>query len=307
MGAKKPFRLVGVDIRQNFIRLVGLSGGDFGYQIEMGVNLELQDAEISDEVIASAIKSTLRQASPKFKQAAVALSHTAIIFKEFQVPVELSRKEINKFLHFHFAECAKEYSAGDLGFDCQVTEAGNDSFRLQAVAVRRAHADKWVKLLLKAGLYSEILDIDIYAIERAIRLQLENVEGLAAVVNMDHGQVLIIVLDSKKIVYVHEDVFDIDAVVSIDKVLELFDTKLRLIYSALSQPIEVVVLGGEKALLPGLVDAVSDRFDLRVVLANPFMGMKVANTVSQGNIFQLAPLMLISCGLALRVRDADHN
>jgi len=305
----KSTRLLGIDIRQNFIRLVGLSYVDSKYWIEACVNLELANLVISDEIIVSAIKNILRQISSKNKSVAIALSHTVVVCKEIQVACDLSPKDIDEFLRFNFAEHMGE-SKKNINFDYQAIEttmATNNLIKLQTVAVRQERAEKLVKLLQAANLCPKIIDVDVYALERAIRLQCKDIEKLTAVINIDYGCVLIMVLDSKQIVYMHEDIVDKESLVSIDQIVELFDTKLRLIYSVLSQPLNQLILGGEKGLLPGLANAMSNKFNIQAMVADPFLGMELSAAVSQEHVSRLSPLMLISCGLALRVRDNDEN
>lgn len=92
MGIIKTSCLLGVDIRQDFIRLVELSCCGSEYRLEACTNLVLIESEMSDEVIISALKSVLEQVSPKTKDVAVAFSHTVVVFKEFQVIAGWSSK-----------------------------------------------------------------------------------------------------------------------------------------------------------------------------------------------------------------------
>ena len=309
MGVIRSSHLLGIDIRQNFIRLVELSYRDSKYRVEACINLELAESGRSDKAVISAIKSILQQISPKTEEVAIALSHTVAVFKELQVTAGLSSKEIREILRFNFIEQLGE-TKGSFDFDYQVTEevvTTDNLVKLQAVAVRHTCVEKWVKLLRVAKLFPKIIDVDIYALERAIRLQLGNIDDLTAVVNIDYGQVLIIVLDNKKILYVHEDIFDQENLISINQVLELFDAKLRLLDSILPQPLTKLILGGERVTLPGLITAIDARFNLQAMLANPFLGMELSAAISQEDLLQLSPLMLISCGLALRAKDDDKN
>ncbi len=302
--------LLGIDVRQNLLRLVELSCHGSRYRVEACVSTELVKSEASEETILAAIKNILKQVTPKTRNVAIALSHTLVVFKEFQVAAGLSAKEIRRFLDFNLNEQPGEVTE-KLTFDYQIAGDGaaivNNLMTLQTVAVQHVYVERWVKILRAAKLIPKIIDVDIYALERAIRLQVGEVSGLTAVFNIDDGQALLVVLDDKKVVYVHEVPFEEGPPVSISQILGLVDAQLHLLDSVLLQPLARIVLSGEQATLSGLMEEVSAKFNLQVIRANPFLGMELATGLSQEDIYRVLPLMLFSCGLALRVRDNHED
>jgi type IV pilus assembly protein PilM len=64
-----------------------------------------------------------------------------------------------------------------------------------------------------------------------------------------------------------------------------------------------VVLAGGSALLPGVVDLVSQRTGVSTILANPFNGMEISPRVRAKQLVADAPSLLVACGLALRKFD----
>jgi len=306
---RKVDRLLGIDIGQNFVRLVELSYCNSGYQVEACLNIELNDDKGSDEAIVAVIENMLKQNPSKTKDTAVALSHSVVIFKEIKVDADLSAEETIEFLQFNLAEYVGE-TKNDISFDYQVVDSQtktNNNVTLRLIAARRERIKKLVKLLQAVNLNSKIIDVDVYALERAVRLQLKNIVGLVAVININYGNIFIIVIDHKKIVYAHEDFIGSENLESVTQVVEQLNLKLQLLHSGLPQPLEQVILAGEKAMLFGLVDAVNSQLNIRVTLADPFSGMQLSAAVSSEAVQQVAPMMLISCGLALRVSDDYKN
>jgi type IV pilus assembly protein PilM len=297
-------RLVGIDIRQNFIRLVELSYINAKYKVEACINAPLAQAKITDEIVVATIKDILSKNSLKSDETAIALSHNEVIFKEFKITAGLSHKEIKKFLGFNFSRLSGE-KAEDFVIDYAIDAGGitDKMVKLQTVGVKTNITARLASLLHKAKLELCVIDVDIYALERAIRFQLGPVLGLTAVVNIDYNQILIIVFDDKKVIYFHEDNVDEDDFSTSDQVPDLIKSKLHVAGSSLTGSFARIVIGGEKARLPRLVDEIKSRVDLPIILAAPFSNMELSESICRESIAQLSPLMLISCGLALRVKD----
>jgi type IV pilus assembly protein PilM len=106
---------------------------------------------------------------------------------------------------------------------------------------------------------------------------------------------------------VHEDFVVEENLVSAAQIVEQLDAKLQLIYPDLSEPLEQIILGGEGARLLDLAEVISSRFNIPTTIANPFLGMKLSQAVTPESVDQVSPLMLVSCGLALRAAHNDSN
>lgn len=238
------------------------------------------------------------------KKTAIALTHAGVTFKEIRVDSSLSPEEIEELLSFNLSE-KLDSDSGKINFDYQVIERGstNSSTLLQVVAVPEDQVKRWCQLLRAAKLSPKIVDIDLYAIERAIRHQLKNIEELVAVVIVDHGTVFIVVIDQKKVIYYHEEFVGSESLGSIAQVVAQIDLQLRMIAEVLSHPVKQLVLAGEKSLLIGLDQAINAQLNVKTTMADPFSGMQLSSMVKPELIKRIAPMMLISCGLALRVAD----
>lgn len=297
MKMKKTY-LLGLDIRQNFVRLTALSYCNARYQIEACEYSQLHGCEITEVATITLIKKLLSKISFKIKDVALALAHSEVVFKEVKVDSGLSAEEIGDFLQFNLAEQNFDYYP--VGGEAK---SGESEKTVRLVAARGELIERGLKLLRAVGLKPKIIDVDIYALERAARWQLKNISGLVAIINIDYGNILLTVIDHKKVVYVHEDDVEEENLNSIVRIIEQLDLKLQLIHSVILQSLECVVLGGEKAGLPGLLEEANSRLNVTVIIANPFFDMTLSPLLVPDLVRELAPLMLISSGLALRVAN----
>lgn len=62
----------------------------------------------------------------------------------------------------------------------------------------------------------------------------------------------------------------------------------------------LLVLAGGTACLPGLADMIEEKLGTKTLLANPFANMQVSNKVNLANLTNDAPALMIACGLAMR-------
>ncbi len=64
--------------------------------------------------------------------------------------------------------------------------------------------------------------------------------------------------------------------------------------------VDMVMLAGGSAALPGLTEAVTQQTTFACMLVNPFDGMEIADAIKLSKMTREAPSYLTSCGLALR-------
>jgi type IV pilus assembly protein PilM len=293
-------RLLGVDIRTFSIHLVELSCFESNYQVEASESLML-DTAVSDDVVIDELKKKLRQRQGAPPNVVSALPHSAIIFKEVKIDRGLTDKEIENFLQFNMEKHTGK-AANNISFDYQIIEtpsAIKKRVMLRLIVAQREQIEKRTKLLRAANLCPKIIDIDSYALERAVRRQFKEFPGLIAIVNINREAVLIVVIDRKKIVYVHEDFVNAEEKRGVAQIIVQFKIKMQLVFDSLPQPLEKIILAGESAMLSGLRGAINVQLNVPTIIIDPFLGMKLSPSVSH----KIRPEMLISCGLALRAVD----
>ena len=67
--------------------------------------------------------------------------------------------------------------------------------------------------------------------------------------------------------------------------------------------VDLIVLAGGCASIPGIDELVESQLDTATVIANPFAEMSLASKVNQQSLSNDAPSLMIACGLAMRSFD----
>ena len=67
--------------------------------------------------------------------------------------------------------------------------------------------------------------------------------------------------------------------------------------------VDLIVLAGGCASIPGIDELVESQMDTTTVIANPFAEMSLASKVNPQNLSNDAPSLMIACGLAMRSFD----
>jgi len=302
---RKKSHLLGFDISPNYIRLIELSYSNSECQIEACKQVILDESAKSEEMAVFALSGMLKQMVLGTRTVAVSLPNSHVVSKEIDLPVGLSPKEVDEFLLFNL-EGYFGCSAAQVGFDYQAVKDGDVdgvTSKVRLVAVKNEYIEKWSNLFCKSGLMLEIIDIDSYALERAIRYHMKNIEGLIVIINIEFDHVLIVVLDEVNMVYCHEDFFAEDNFRTVEQILEQLNLKMLLMLSTITKIPDQLVLAGGKAMLPGLVSAIKNKFNIETTIADPFNGMSFSQNIDLEEAYKISPVMLISFGLALRAKE----
>ena len=207
-------------------------------------------------------------------------------------------------------------------------------------ACRRENIDSRVDTLSQAGITAKVVDIEAYAMERAFRLVIPQLEGhdestTVAVVDIGATMTTLSVLQGGQTVYTREQLFggrqlteeiqrryglsveeagvakkqgglpdDYETEVLtpfMEAVVQQITRSLQFFFSS-SQHNEVdyVVLAGGVASMAGLPALVEDRLGTPCIVANPFANMSVSSKVNAMALSNDAPALMIACGLAMR-------
>ena len=67
--------------------------------------------------------------------------------------------------------------------------------------------------------------------------------------------------------------------------------------------VDMVIIAGGSASVPGIGELIQDRLDIETIVANPFASMSLSSRVKPQSLSNDAPALLIACGLALRSFD----
>lgn len=210
-------------------------------------------------------------------------------------------------------------------------------------ASRSENVEARVEALELAGLICEVVDVEAYAMERACGQLAEQWPNggedlVVAVADIGATTTTLDVLYDNRVIYTREQNFGGRQLTEeiqrryglsveeagmakrqgglpdnyIPEVLDPFreamvqqvNRSIQFFYSASSHnAVDLVVLAGGCASVPGIDDLVQERLGIETMIANPLANMSVGPRVKPQALSNDAPAMMIACGLALRSFD----
>jgi type IV pilus assembly protein PilM len=345
---RKSPPLLAIDLSSCSVKLLELSKDQQGYRIE-SYGAEglppgaMQEQEIKDvEAVGLAVQRLLKRTRSKAKYGAVAVAGSAVITKVIQMNAALSEVELANQIQVE-ADRYIPYPLQEVNIDFQVIGPNANNPDLNDVllaASRSENVDARVEVLAYAGLTAKVVDIEAYAIERALELiadQLPNKGKNQTIAVVDIGSTIttLSVLHNNSTVYTREQIFggkqlteeiqrryglsfeeagiakrqgglpdDYVSEVLIpfrDSLVQQIGRSLQFFFSSTDYiKVDHIVLAGGTSVIPGLVTVVEEKLGIPALVANPFSRMSLSPKVSVPAINADAPSLLICCGLALR-------
>ncbi|MCU7959981.1 MAG: pilus assembly protein PilM [gamma proteobacterium symbiont of Bathyaustriella thionipta] len=213
-GAKSS-PMLGLDISSTAVKLLELqeTGGSGQYRVEsyavepMPSNAVV-DQNIADvELVGSAIESVVKSSGTKLKQAAVAVSGSAVITKIITMPASLSDSEMESQIELE-ADQYIPYPLDEVNTDFEVLGVNEKNAELVDVllaASRSENVEDRVAALDYAGITPKVVDVEAYAMENAFTLladQLPNqgIEQTIAIADIGSSTTTLSVLHDGKII-----------------------------------------------------------------------------------------------------------
>lgn len=175
---RKQNPVLSIDISTAAVKLLELSKIGSDYHVESYAVVSLpQNAVIEKNitdvnVIADAIKLAVKKSGTKLKQAAVAVSESAVMTKIITMPASLTDDEMEAQILVE-ADQYVPYSLDEINFDFEVQRINQNNPQMVdvlLVASRRENVDDRVEALSQAGLKASIVDVEAYAMENVILL-----------------------------------------------------------------------------------------------------------------------------------------
>lgn len=217
---RKTLPLVGVDISATAVKLLELtrSGGRYrveSYAVEPLPANSVIDKNISDvQAVGEAIGRAVKKSGSKTKNAAAAVSGSAVITKIITMPANLSdadldtqiRLEADQYIPFPLEEVRMDYEVlGPLADQ-------PDRVYVLLAASRSDNVDARVAALEIGGLKARVIDVEAFALENAISLLARSLyedadERIVAVADVGATVTTFSVLETLKIIYSREQAF----------------------------------------------------------------------------------------------------
>lgn len=228
----------------------------------------------------------------------------------------------------------------NLDFEIQGHSAKNSAMLdVLIVASKAENVTSRVEAVERAGLEAQVVDVESFAVERAAQQfindgQVEHDKTLAII---DLGTIYtnLFVLHGGNLVFSREEKFGgrqlIEAIAEYyqmpfedamaaknegtlptdyemqvlnpfkELVLQQIKRTLQFFYSSTQHgSVDQIVLAGGLSRMPGLVNLIQERMDLKTTIANPLSQMALGQRVDLDAINRDAPALMVACGLALR-------
>lgn len=286
--------LIGIDISSTHVKLLELNNYKKEFEIIAHANIEFGNdlqANNENDVLIAALKKAVLESKTKTKNVAVALTHSAIINKTINLNCKLNNQEIDQLIALN-AEKYLGLCLDSVGIDYCI-----DNNNLQIVAVRKERINKIISLLTAANLTPKIVDIDSFALERAIRATNNLSNKIIAAINLNSKSILMCVLDSKKLLYANEVFFEESQLNNAELIILQIKKLLLLFSSTQNIAVQQIILCGEKNLNPVQLENLKSEININVNYALPFAQAKLCNSSA----------MMICYGLALRKFIHENN
>jgi len=216
--------VLGLDISSTAVKLLELSrsGGRSGarFRVERyAVEVLPPDAVVETniaavEAVGDAIQNVVRRSGSRAKQAAVAVSGSAVITKIITMPASLSDQEMENQIQLE-ADQYIPYPLEEVNIDFEVfgpSEKNPEMVDVLLAASRSENVENRVSALELAGLAPTVVDVEAYAMENAFSLISEQlpdfgVDQTIAIVDIGATNTALNVLHNNKIIYTREQSF----------------------------------------------------------------------------------------------------
>ena len=338
--------IVGLDIGADRIKLLRIHGSPSSYMVSDYASTPLPAGVIvKDEIknpaaIGAALRDMLRIEGITAKYAAVAIPRTLAIIKNITVDKRFSAEDIESRAWIEANRLFPDL-VGNIYLDFTITgpaAPGSDQLDLLLVACRKEHIKPYLDIIQQGGLIPKIVDVNCYALERALQLTEADQpeQETVALLNVNLTQSSLIVLHKKQLIHAHDQTIDgarilnqIDEFVKAKRaepgmenapivvddasyhqlLQENFLSHLRhavhFFYSSRSNiTIDKIVLAGDCATIPDFATFIAKEIGIKTVIANPFENMKISSRLNKEDIEQNTSTLMLCAGLALS-RDGE--
>jgi type IV pilus assembly protein PilM len=347
---RKSKPVVGLDISSTSVKLVELSMQSEGYQVESFAISSLPagavvEKNINDvDLVADVIRQLLSKSRCKIKDAAVAVAGSSVITKIIDMPSGLTEDALEEQITIE-ADQYIPFPLDEVAIDFEIQgQANEDSNVMQVLlaACRKENIELRIAALEQAGLTPKVIDVEAYAIERALPLIVDDWEAdtdqLVAIMDIGATVSTLSVLKNHQTIYTREQLFggnnltdEIQRRYGLSQaeaeqakvqgglpddyladllepfketVLQQVTRSLQFFYSSGNySQVDHIILAGGVARLGGLAPLVQNHLETLVSVANPFMGMTCASKVNSDELLEAAPSLVIAVGLAMRGFD----
>lgn len=290
--------------------------------------------------LVDSIKDMVRKAEIKTKDAVISISgHSSVIIKRISLP-EMSEEDLSESIKFEAEQYVPfDIEDVNLDFQIIGPKEEPGQMDVILVAVKKDIINEYVSVIKEAGLNPIVVDIDAFALENMYGINYEiepgkNVALLnigASTINMSilKGGISVFTRDSSlgsnlhtealqreyNITYENaeklkrgepiENVSPEDAATVIESASEEILSEIIRSFdyyrsTTMHEDISEVIFSGGCALLSNFASMISEKTGIETKVVEPFRNIKIPKKFEGTNIQEIAPIMAIAVGLALR-------
>ncbi|HXV59523.1 MAG TPA: type IV pilus assembly protein PilM [Vicinamibacteria bacterium] len=296
------------------------------------------DGQIMDSTsVIDAITKLFSEFRIKTTEVATSISGSSVIVKKIQLPA-MSEQELAESIHWE-AEQYIPFDIQEVNLDYQVLDAGaaGGNMDILLVAAKKDKINDYQSVITQAGRNPMIMDVDAFALQNAYEMNYGIEPGrVVAMVNIGASQANINVVRGDTSIFTRDittiggnqytDAIQKELNISfeqaeaeklgqghneaIPRILQsVTETVLMEVQKTFDffkattseDRIDRVVLSGGSARIRGLSDAMSERFDTRVEIFNPFQNVTYNPKDFDAEFLEdVGPACTIAVGLAMR-------
>ena len=340
--------ILGIDISSTAVKVIEISGKEDHRCVEGYGSMALPPNSVEGhiikdiDVVADCIRQLVSRARLKSKFATLAVPDSAVISKILQVNDELSEAEIEEFIIME-ADKYIPYPIEEINIDFETIGRSIKNPALLdviIVASRSENVNSRVEAATKAGLQVKAIDVESFAIERAVQLLAKELpaqgqDKVVAVIDIGEEFANMFVLHGMKLIYTREDEFGTKQLINdiavhygitnaeaiqlktqkkmpddyeegvlnpfIETLILHVKRSLQFFFSTSHHGfIDHIFLAGSVTNISNLAQIVQEGTKIPTSIANPLNHLQLSKSLDVPSLINEAPSLLIACGLALR-------
>lgn len=346
-GTAKASQVLGIDISSTTVKLLELSREGDRYRVESYAVAPLPPEAVVEknvnqvETVGTLISDLVVRSKTRAKQAVAAVSGSAVIIKTIAMPAGLSEEDLeaqltveaDQYIPYPLEEVALDFE--ELG----PVPGREDQVNILLAACRQENIESRVDALEVAGLTPAIMDVEVFAMERALALLQTQMPASGpqtiAMVDIGASMTTLSVFADGESVYTREQLFGGKQLT--DEIMNRYDLSfeeagrakkqgglpedyerevlepfreavvqqvsrsLQFFFSSSEYTqLDAIVLCGGVSAIEGLSNLIEERLNTPTIVANPFADMSVGPRVNAQALSKDAPAMMVACGLAMR-------
>jgi type IV pilus assembly protein PilM len=330
----------GLDIGSGMIKLVVVDHSKAQPEIiQVATSPLVPDAIVEGEImdpvlVAETIQSLVQSVGLKGKRVVAAVGGHDVIIKRIQMD-RMSMDDAREVIRWE-AEQHVPFDMENVQLDFQILDPESDGPQMSVllVAAKRELIDNRMNLLADAGLNPAVIDVEAFALHNAFEQSHPGgLDGIVALVNVGHETTNVNLLqngvpmmvrdipfgsrkvrealqrdrgltadEAESIVQGRSDDAKVDSLVT-ERIEELavgIERAAAFLVAQSGGGISRVYVCGGGARIPGLVEALGSRLGIRTEEANPLHGVAVRADAMLDSVDDIAPMLMLPVGLALR-------